>query len=151
MTLQPGDTLPDLALAGPDGPVRLHDLLHNGPLLILFYEEDSTPTCTTQLCSFRDDWDMIEELGASAAAISADHPDSHRRFADDAQLPFPLLSDLDLQAAQAFGVSQSDTRRAHRAAFVADPHGVIQLAIPLYQPSNLDHYQSVFAALGLDL
>ena len=151
MTVLAGQPLPNPTLNGPDGPARLHDFLADGPLLVLFYQEDATPTCTTQLCAFRDDFELLDELGASVVAISADDPASHERFRDAQQLPYPLLSDPDLSAATAFGVADPATRRSQRAAFVAQPDGRIALAIPFYQPANLDHFEAVFAALGLDL
>lgn len=144
-----GDPLPRILLAGPEGPVDLHALADGGPLLVLFYQEDATPACTAQLCAFRDDFELIEELGARVAAISSDDVASHRRFSEAHEFPFPLFSDPDLAAATAFGVVDDDGKRARRAAFVA-VDGVIALAIPLYQPSHLDHYMSVFAALGAE-
>ena len=150
-TLQAGDQLPDLSLESTDGPLALYDLLEDGPLVILFYQEDATPLCTTQLCAFRDDLEMLEELEAGVVAISVDDPLSHAVFANTYELPFPLLSDLDLAAATAFGVLDEANRRAQRAAFVCDTDGEILLAIPFYQPANFEHYQAVFEALGLDL
>ena len=151
MTVLAGQPLPNPTLNGPDGPARLHDFLADGPLLVLFYQEDATPTCTTQLCAFRDESELLGELGASVVAISADDPASHALFRDAQQLPYPLLSDPDLSAATAFGVADPATRRSRRAAFVAQPDGRIALAIPFYQPANLDHFEAVFAALGLDM
>ncbi len=149
--LEAGDLLPDVSLESTDGPVTLHDLLEDGSLLILFYQEDSTPLCTTQLCAFRDDLEMLDELDASVVAISVDDVASHAVFADTYEIPFPLLSDPELAAATAFGVVDEAARRAQRAAFVCDPQGEIVLAIPFYQPVNFEHYQAVFEALGLDL
>ncbi len=150
-TLRPGDALPNLTLHGADGPVALHDLLGGGPLLVLFYQEDATPACTAQLCAFRDEFALLKELGASVAAISADDAASHAQFSAAQRLPFPLLSDPELHAAAAFGVADRAAKRSRRAAFAAGPDGVLTLAIPFYQPSNLDHFQAVFAALGLDV
>ena len=139
-----GDQLPDTELS-------LRDHLADGPLLILFYTEANTPLCTQQLCAFRDDEEMINELGAAVVAISSDPPWELEQFKDQQRFPFPLLSDPALEAAAAFGVVDESGKRAQRAAFVVDSEGVIQLAVPFYQPNNLDHYQDIFAALGLDI
>lgn len=144
-----GDPLPNPTLQQADGTIALHELLGDGPLLVLFYREDATPSCTTQLCAFRDEWELIAELGASVAAISADGVESQQRFAEAQRFPFPLFSDPELAAARAFGVADEAAKRSERAAFVADESGVITLAIPFYQPANLDHFQSVFEALGV--
>ena len=135
----------------PDTELSLRDRLSDGPLLILFFSEANTPLCAQQLCAFRDDEDMINELAATVVAVSSDPPWELERFNDEHRFPFPLLSDPALEAAGAFGVIDESGKRAQRAAFVADAGGVIQLAIPFYQPNNLDHYQTVFEALGLDI
>lgn len=139
-----GDQLPDTELS-------LSDYLSDGPLLILFFAEANTPLCTAQLCAFRDDEEMIGELGSSVIAISSDPPWELERFNDEHRFPFPLLSDPALEAASAFGVVDESGKRAQRAAFVVDAKGTIQLAIPFYQPNNLDDYQEIFVALGLDV
>ena len=142
--IEAGDQLPDTSL-------NLNAYLGEGPLVVLFYTEAETPLCTQQLCSFRDDEEMILELNASVVAVSSDPPDVLEQFKSEHRLPFPLLSDPDLNAARAFGVDDADSKRARRAAFVADPQGVVTLAIPFYQPNNLDDYQRIFEALGLDI
>ena len=144
-----GDLLPNPTLQQADGTIALHELLGDGPLLVLFYREDATPSCTTQLCAFRDEWELLAELEAAVAAISAAGVESQQRFAEAQRFPFPLLSDPDLVAARAFGVADEAAKRSERAAFVADANGVITLAIPFYQPANLAYFQSVFEALGV--
>ena len=146
--LVPGAPLPDLILDGPEGPVRLHDA--SGPLIVAFYAEDATPICTAQLCAFRDDFDLIQETGATLLAISADDRTSHTRFGVAHSFPFPLLSDPDLDAARAFGVVDDSGRRILRAVFVAGPDRVIRAAMPHYNPANPNQFQAVFEAIGLD-
>ncbi len=142
--IEAGDQLPDTGL-------RLRSYLGGGPLLVLFYTEANTPLCTQQLCAFRDDEQMLLELNASVVAISSDAEDDQEDFKREHYLPFSLLSDPDLEAARAFGVNDPDSKRSRRAAFVADADGVVQLAISFYQPNNLDDYQRIFEALGLDI
>ena len=142
--IEPGDQLPDTRL-------NLRTFLSDGPLLVLFYTEAQTPLCTQQLCAFRDDEEMILELNASVVAVSSDPPEVLEEFQAEHRLPFPLLSDPELEAAAAFGVDDRESKRSRRAAFVADAQGVVTLAIPFYQPNNLDDYQRIFEALGLDI
>ncbi len=144
VVIEPGDQLPDTDL-------NLREYLGDGPLLILFYAEANTPLCTQQLCAFRDDEEMLNELHASVIAISADPLDELLRFDEEHLFPFPLVTDPELNAAEAFGVVDESGKRSQRAAFVADRDGAITLAIPFYQPNSLDQYQQVFEALGLDI
>ena len=149
--IEPGAPLPDVTLEGPDGAVRLHDAAGRGPLVIAFYTEDATPTCTAQLCAFRDDFDLIVEAGASLLAISADDRTSHARFSAAQVFPFPLLSDPELVAARAFGVADESGKRSRRAVFVAAADRTIRVALPYYNPANPNQFQAVFEAIGLDL
>jgi len=151
MSLNIGDPLPDLILEGPDGTVSLHTAARHGPLAIVFYTEDATPTCTAQLCAFRDDFELFQETGASLLAISTDDRTSHDRFQGAQAFPFPLLSDPELQTGDAFGVLDDSGKRILRAVFVTGPDMTIHAAIPHYNPANSDQFQAVFEAIGLDL
>lgn len=148
--LAKGARLPDLTLEGADGPVSLEALRAGRPLVVAFYVEDGTPTCTAQLTTFRNDYALIEEAGAAFVAVSADSPERHAEFARAGGFPFPLLADPELRAARAFGVVDETGKRSLRAIFVSDREGVIVAAIPYYNPSNPRQYQAVFEALGLN-
>lgn len=103
--LDAGDEAPDFELPDPDGePVRLSELLADGPVVLYFYPRDGTFGCTREACAFRDDHDAFVEAGARVVGISADPPESHRRFRDDHDLPFTLLSDVDGSVREAYGV-----------------------------------------------
>jgi thioredoxin-dependent peroxiredoxin len=140
---------PDLVLPGTAGPRRLRPLAAER-LLVVFYQEDATPTCTTQLCSFRDDFDLLQELGTEVVGVSADSVDIHRAFLQRlGGLPFALLSDSAGEAARSFGVWDAESQRSQRAVFVLDRAGVILHASVPYTPLNLAQYEAVFRALGL--
>jgi peroxiredoxin Q/BCP len=136
------------ALPGTDGPRRLLPE-HSERLLVVFYQEDATPACTTQLCSFRDDFELLQQLGVEVVAVSVDDLDAHRAFLQRlGGLPYPLLSDATGAAARAFGVWDADTRRSRRAVFVVDRAGTVVHATAPYTPANLVQYEAVFRALG---
>jgi peroxiredoxin len=62
-------------------------------------------------------------------AVSRDSPYSHRRYAEQQWLTFPLLSDWSGQAVRAFGVSQTlDGLEGTpvRSCFLIDADGIIQ-------------------------
>lgn len=149
--LAPGAPLPAVTLQGPDGPTTLDILRAGKPLIVIFYVEDQTPTCTAQLGQFRDEFPLIEDLGAAVVGISADGIDAHAAFRHAQRLPFPLLADPDLAAARAFGIADDEAKRARRAVFVADAQGRIVAALPHYSPLRGEQFVAVFAALGADL
>ena len=62
-------------------------------------------------------------------AVSRDSPYSHRRYAEQQWLTFPLLSDWSGQAVRAFGVSQTlDGLEGTpvRSCFLIDADGIIR-------------------------
>jgi len=137
----------DLVLEGTEGPRRLR-AAPGQRLVVIFYQEDSTPTCSTQVASFKEDFDLLQETGAEAVAISSDSLASHRAFLERlGGLPFPLLSDPEGLAAKAFGVWDPNSRRAHRSVLVVDDQGMILHAERAYSPANINAYEAVFRAL----
>jgi peroxiredoxin Q/BCP len=130
---QEGERAPDFTLPGTDGEVHLADALAGGPVVVAFYQEDDTPACRTQLTAFRDDYDLLRELGARVLAISTDPLPSHQAFAERLAAPFPLLADESGEVARAYGVYDEDERRARRAVFVVGEDGAIRLSIPWYK------------------
>lgn len=77
-------------------------LLEKGRLVLYFYPRDFTRVCTTQVCLFRDTADQLSALSASVCGVSTDSADTHRRFADEYQVPFPLLADPDGQISRSY-------------------------------------------------
>ncbi len=90
-----GDVAPEFTLVSTAGPIQLRSELESGPVLLVFYPGDDTPVCTRQLCNYRDNLKLFDELGVQVLAINPQSPESHGRFAEKHSFPFPLLSDLD--------------------------------------------------------
>lgn len=132
MPVTEGSPAPDFALPTHDGStVRLSD--YRGKTVVLyFYPKDDTPGCTTEACSFRDHWQVIEAAGAVVLGVSPDSPRSHERFAGKYGLPFPLLADEDHAVAELYGVWTEKTNYGkkymgiERSTFVIGPDGVVR-------------------------
>lgn len=148
-----GERAPDFALPSTEGEVRLSDFLHRGRVLLAFYFEDATPTCSTEVAALKDAYDALRELGAAVVAVSADSLDSHHAFAQRLDgVPFPLASDTDLTAARAYdAVAEEDPRRSRRALFVIEQDGTIAYAANPFNPNNLPQLEGALRALGLEL
>jgi peroxiredoxin Q/BCP len=122
--LNVGDPAPDFELPGTGAKTyRLAD--YRGRKLILaFYPGDFTAVCTRQFCSYRDQGERLDELGAEVLGISAQSVDSHERFAQEKSLNVPLLADEDKEIARAYGVLAGPMVR--RAIFVIDEEGIVR-------------------------
>lgn len=99
-----GTKAPDFTLKNKDGnEVSLSDFAGK-KVVLYFYPKDSTPGCTKQACSYRDNFGQFREKGVVVIGISKDSIKAHTNFAAKNDLPFLLLSDPDLQAIQAYDV-----------------------------------------------
>ena len=115
--------------------------------MLYFYPKDETPGCTTEACEFRDNIFEFNKINAQILGVSLDDVESHQKFAEHHSLPFPLLADVDGQAADAYGVK---TRRlgmkfAKRQTFLIDPEGKIAKHYKKVQPAT--HSVQVLADL----
>ncbi len=147
--LKVGDQAPEFELPGTgDKTYRLSD--YRGRKVILaFYPGDFTAVCTKQFCSYRDQSDKLDGLGADVLGISPQSVDSHERFVEEKRLNVPLLADEDKAVAKAYGVLAGPMVR--RAIFVIDEEGVIRhrkvtLAGLTYE--SVDDLESALAALA---
>ena len=116
--LKLGDKLPALTLPDQDGkPFDLAAYGSEGYLLVFFYPKANTPGCTAQACSLRDAESQLKERGVKIVGISADKPDSQKKFVTEQKLPYPLVADSESKAIQAFGV-EGMLGFARRSAFL---------------------------------
>ena len=130
---------PDFNLPDSEGNmVSLSD--YSGKrVLLVFYPADDSPICTTQLCSYRDNYTEFTKRGITIIGISTDTIDSHKRFGEKNSLPFTLLSDNDKRVSQLYdaiaflGISQ-------RAYVLIDENGKVRLSfsdlLPLFYQST---------------
>jgi thioredoxin-dependent peroxiredoxin len=98
-----GESAPDFELPNQDGQmVRLSD--YRGKKVILFaYPKAGTSGCTTQACGLRDNFPRIEAGNAVVLGLSPDEPKDLRKWKDDENLPYDLLSDPAHQVLEAWG------------------------------------------------
>jgi peroxiredoxin len=100
-----GDPAPDFTLPSTKGPVTLSKLLAQGPVLLVFYPGDDTPVCTRQLCNYRDNLGVFQKLGVQVVALNPQSEDSHAKFADKHELPFPVAADANGEVCKAYGAA----------------------------------------------
>ena len=99
-----GELLPHFNLPDQDWNNLSSDDLIGKPSVIYFYPKDDTPGCVRQACSFRDQYEVFKEIGATVVGVSSDTPEQHRKFQSKYRLPYRLLSDLRGELRQKFNV-----------------------------------------------
>lgn len=87
-----GNVMPDIAMQGPQGPVRVADFAGR-KLVIFFYPKDDTPGCTTENKDFSELAADFAAVGVALLGVSKDSPERHAKFAAKHGLVVPLASD----------------------------------------------------------
>ena len=143
-----GAPAPEFELSDQDG--RLHSLEdhRNKWVVLYFYPKDETPGCTTEACEFRDNIFAFREANAQILGVSLDDVESHKAFADNYDLPFPLLADTEGAAATAYGVRtrMAGMEFAKRQTFIIGPDGKIAKHYEKVEPEG--HSREVLADLA---
>lgn len=129
--LQAGDKAPDFKTKDQNGnTVSLKD--YKGQKVVLFfYPEDDTPTCTVEACNLRDNYAALKKEGFTLLGISPDDEAKHKKFEEKFSLPFTLLADPDLKIANKYNVwgeKQLYGRKfmgIKRTTYLIDEKGVI--------------------------
>jgi peroxiredoxin Q/BCP len=71
---------------------------------VYFYPADNTPTCTRQAIEFSRAVDDFRSAGVALVGVSVDDEESHRCFAEDQGLQFPLVSDHNGELTEKLGL-----------------------------------------------
>ena len=126
-----GEKAPAFKEKDQDGNwVKLSDF-KGTKLVLYFYPKDSTPTCTTQACNLRDNYEQLLAKGYKVLGVSVDDEKSHRKFIAKHNLPFPLLADTEHRMVNDYGVWGEKKMYGHtfmgvfRTTFVIDGKGRI--------------------------
>ena len=99
-----GDRAPAFSLKADDGSTVTLKSLAGKNVVLFFYPRDDTPGCTKEACGFRDALPRFEGVDAVVLGVSPDSLESHRKFKQKYDLPFPLLVDEGHRLADEFGV-----------------------------------------------
>ncbi len=144
---QPGVEAPAFTLPDADGLSRNLSEWRGKWLVLYFYPKDNTPGCTAEAINFRDAWPRFKQLNAEIVGVSLDSGISHRAFAQEQRLPFPLLADSDGVVARRYGALSSVPlfSFAKRYTFLIDPEG--KVAKTYLQVDASRHAGEVLAAL----
>lgn len=151
MPISAGSTAPDFTLPDDNGVERRLSDYRGVPVVLYFYPKDDTPGCTTEACSFRDDYQQYQDAGVTILGVSPDTPKKHGRFKEKYHLPFTLLADADHKVCDLYGVwgRKKFMGREYdgvlRTTFLIGPEGLILKVYENVRPNG--HSQEVLAAL----
>ena len=101
--LKEGDAAPQFRLQADDGREIALDGLRGKPVVLYFFPKAQTPGCITEASEFRDMKTQFDNAGAVILGCGADTVSMQSKFREKYKLNFPLLSDPDFLAIEAYG------------------------------------------------
>lgn len=138
----------------PDGPghqVDLSTVIGRRPVVLLFFPLAFSPVCTEEMCTFRDDWSKWADLGCEVFGISVDSPFVVKKFREEMNLPFPVLSDFNKVVCKQYGALHRELFGmkgvAKRAAFVIDASGTVCYRWVSQDPRNQVKFDAIRRAV----
>ena len=145
----PGFVLPAVVDGGEQIEVDLQAVAAESPVLLVFYQDDGMPICTSELKAFAQEHDLLAEAGVKVFGINTNGLGSHTRFHERDHFPYPLISDFTGEAVKAYGLWDAQERKSRRAVVVVGVGGKVAFVMPHFNPGNLAGFEEIFRALGL--
>ena len=153
MTLKTGDKAPSFKLFNTDKQeVSLEDYKGKN-LVVLFFPQAFTGTCTKELCSVRDDIGRYSNINTDLVAISVDSLFTLKRYKEEQNLPFPLLSDFNKETSRTYGCIYEEWIHnmkgvSKRSVFIIDREGIICYAEVLEVAGELPNFAAIETTLA---
>ena len=149
MSLNVGDVAPGFELPDTELKMRNLDEFRDGKIVLSFIVAASSPVCEVELCTFRDSWKKISDLGAKIISISNDGPFANKAFAEKHNFNFPLLADYNSKTIRDYGVLMQDLlhikdyNAAKRSVFVIMEDGKIGYKWVSEDPLKEPNYEEI--------
>jgi mycoredoxin-dependent peroxiredoxin len=134
MSIQVGADAPDFELPSnelengrPGKKIRLSDFRGKKNVVLAFYPLDFSPTCSSEIVCFREDFSEFEKAGAQVLGISVDSVWAHMAFAKQMGFTYPLLADFQPRGAAAnlYGLYLAEKGITARATVIVDKNGKV--------------------------
>jgi peroxiredoxin len=152
MSLQQGSAAPQFTLVSTERKeISLSD--YKGRKVVLhFFPFAFTGTCTTQLCTMRDNFGYYDGLNAVVLGISVDSPFTLAKFKEEYNYQFDLLSDFNKEVSKAYGCIYEEfilglKGVSKRAAFVIDEEQNVTYAEVLEVATDLPNFEAIAEAV----
>lgn len=150
ITLKEGDKAPVFKGTDQNGEtISLSD--YKGKKLVLyFYSEAGSPTCTIESCNLRDNYGLLKRHGFEVVGVSPDDKTTQKKFEVKYKLPFPLIADTDHDVLEKYGVWDQkklfgrEYMGVLRTTFVIDEKGIIIKIF--FKPRNKAHAEEIIEA-----
>lgn len=144
-----GEPAPDFTLQATSGrAVTLSSFAGSRHVLLAFYPAAFTSTCTTELCSFSEDFDQFAGHDVEVLPISVDALPSLAEFKRRYDMKVDLLSDFKREASIAYGTLWQDAFFSNRAYFLVDKGGIVRWAHVEANPGQRRENEEILAEIA---
>lgn len=145
--LQEGQKAPLFSGIDQEGQkISLRDYIGK-KIVLYFYPEDDTPTCTIQACNLRDHHAVLQKNGYVVIGVSPDDSKKHLKFKEKYNLPFTLIADPTHKIIQLYGIWGEKNLYGRkymgiqRTTFVINEKGMIEKVF--LRPKNKAHAEEI--------
>ena len=128
--LKVGDALPKFESVNQDGETINSENFKNQKLVVFFYPQASTPTCTVEACNLSDNYSDLKKAGFQLLGISVDSVKKQKNFHSKFSFPYDLIADENRDIIEKFGVWQEKKTFGKtymgivRTTFIFDENGI---------------------------
>lgn len=148
MSLLIGQPAPQFTLISSDLKETSLSDFKGRKVVLHFFPMAFTGTCTTQLCTLRDNFGFYEGMNAEVLGISVDSPFTLAKFKEENHYQFPLLSDFNKTVSESYGAIYNEfvfglKGVSKRAAFVIDEDQNIIYAEVLESAGDLPNFEAI--------
>lgn len=141
--------LPAVASDGAQFDAKLADFLARGRTMLVFYQDDGMPICTSELKAFAQEMPLLSKANVQVLGMNTNGVGSHQKFQERDHFPFPLVSDFYGEAVKAYGMWDPDEGKSRRGVVVVGQDGLVDYVLPHFNPGSVTTFAEVFEALGL--
>lgn len=117
-------------------------------VVLAFYPADWSSGCTTEVCTFRDTFKDLGNLGAVILGISGDYVFSHHEWITHHKLTFPLLSDHDHSVAKTYASYDPKFGYNKRTVYVVDGSGTVRYRSLDFKAGSKADYEALRDAIS---
>lgn len=128
--LKVGDKLPEFEGTNQDGETVTSSKLIGKKLVVFFYPQANTPTCTVEACNLSDNYTKLKKAGFQLLGVSGDTVKKQKNFHSKFAFPYDLIADENHNMIEKFGVWQEKKTFGKtymgivRTTFIFDEKGI---------------------------
>ena len=149
--METGQKLPENLGFDQDGKEWKTSELKGKKVVLYVYPKDSTPGCTNEACSLRDNYERFLAQGYVVIGVSAQDARSHKKFIEKYNLPFPLICDTEHRLMEELGgwgekkMAGRTYMGAFRTTFITNEEGTI---VQIFHPKEIKVKEHATQILG---